>query len=124
LEKACRDCERVLPLVEFHVWKLARDGRASYCRPCSSVRDQRRRAARRAELDAIKLARGCTDCGYNVHPAALQFDHLPGTEKRFDIGKSGIGVSRAKRDAEIAKCEVVCANCHAIRTAERRVVVE
>ena len=61
---------------------------------------------------------GCVDCGYNEHPAALDFDHMPGTEKLFNIGQEK---HRALDQllAEIAKCELVCANCHRIRTVSR-----
>jgi hypothetical protein len=73
---------------------------------------------RLAAVAAIKLERGCADCGYRGHPAALQFDHLPGAVKL-----NAVATMRRRRWevvlAEIAKCEVVCANCHAIRTAER-----
>jgi hypothetical protein len=71
-----------------------------------------------ARLSAIKLERGCTDCGYNAHPAALDFDHLPGTTKLSTVSR--LSTRNWERvAAEIAKCEVVCANCHRIRTVER-----
>lgn len=73
------------------------------------------RAERLPWVSAIKLERGCIDCGYREHPAALQFDHRDPKTKRFSIAK---GLTRSKRAilAEIAKCEVRCANCHAIRS--------
>jgi hypothetical protein len=50
----------------------------------------------------------------------MAFDHLPGSSKRLEIAnlvrRGSIGVARS----EIAKCEVVCANCHAVRTFLRR----
>ena len=69
-------------------------------------------------LQEIKLSRGCVDCGYNFHPAALEFDHLPGAEKLGSVS-SLVSCSRERLLAEIAKCEVVCANCHRVRTARR-----
>lgn len=117
--KRCAACKATFPHSEFHLAKHQKDGRASYCRTCAKEKDNARRAVRRAEIDAYKLARGCTDCGYNKHPSALQFDHLPGTEKLFNIGKEGIVIKRERLYAEIAKCEVVCANCHVIRTVTR-----
>jgi hypothetical protein len=73
----------------------------------------------RAELDRIKLAAGCVDCGYNAHPAALHFDHIDPLTKSFTIAP---GWSRAKHllEAEIAKCEIRCANCHAVRTVTEK----
>lgn len=69
-------------------------------------------------VDAYKLEHGCTDCGYRGHTAALDFDHLPGSVKVRDI-KSGKSFGWVALQEEIAKCEVVCANCHRIRTYER-----
>ena len=57
------------------------------------------------------------DCGYNLHPRALQYDHVRDI-KLFNIS-DGWRYPLSKRMEEIAKCEVVCANCHAIRTSER-----
>jgi hypothetical protein len=73
----------------------------------------------RAYLDGIKLKSGCVDCGYNAHPAALHFDHIDPLAKSFTIAA---GWSRAKHllEAEIAKCEVRCANCHAVRTVTEK----
>jgi hypothetical protein len=68
---------------------------------------------------AYKLEKGCIDCGYRENPVALSFDHLPGTVKVRDI-KSGQQLGWQALLDEIAKCEVVCMNCHVIRTSERR----
>lgn len=74
---------------------------------------------RREALNRLKVRLGCADCGYNEHPAALDFDHRPGTDKCFGIGA---GNRRALADLleEISKCDVVCANCHRIRTWKRK----
>jgi len=70
-------------------------------------------------IDAIKLERGCADCGYNAHAEALDFDHLPGAIKRYEVAQMGRS-GWATIEAEIAKCEVVCSNCHRVRTVRRR----
>lgn len=74
--------------------------------------------ARAAYVMQYKLDRGCADCGYSAHPAALDFDHRPGTTKVRDI-KSGRQLGWQALMDEIAKCDVVCANCHRIRTVNR-----
>ena len=58
----------------------------------------------------------CVDCGES-DPVVLEFDHLG--DKKFGIA-DGIR-NRNWQDVldEIAKCEVVCANCHRRRTAKR-----
>jgi hypothetical protein len=56
----------------------------------------------------------CADCGFCFHPAAMQFHHVRG-KKSFTIGSRIKSVSRGALEAEIAKCVLLCANCHAIR---------
>ena len=62
----------------------------------------------------------CTDCGYK-DSRVFEFDHLPGFEKKFEIGKAVSGSTRSWKLilTEIEKCEVVCANCHRIRSMTR-----
>lgn len=72
--------------------------------------------ARKTKLNEIKLAAGCKDCGYNRHPAALHFDHVRG-KKSFVIA-TRLGYSWEAILKEISKCEIRCANCHAIRHAK------
>jgi hypothetical protein len=51
-------------------------------------------------------------------PEAMQWDHLPGTDKRGDVSTLR-GLSKQAVLDEIAKCELVCANCHVMRTFHR-----
>lgn len=69
---------------------------------------------------ALKADKPCVDCGGVFHPAAMAWDHLPGAEKVGDISTLARRSSRERILAEISKCELVCANCHAVRTFERR----
>jgi hypothetical protein len=62
--------------------------------------------------------RPCADCGKQYPPYVMQFDHLDGSTKAFNLSQSH-GKPRAAVLEEIAKCEIVCANCHAARTYER-----
>lgn len=59
----------------------------------------------------IKKNGSCADCGIKDW-RVLDFDHLPEYEKSFTIGSTIRYRSIAALDAEIAKCELVCANCH------------
>jgi len=79
-----------------------------------------KRKERKEYIDTLKLSMGCVDCGYKKHPEALQFDHLPGLPKNFEISKSVLKPLDEVLE-EIKKCQVVCACCHAIRTQKRRV---
>lgn len=95
------------------------------CNRCLYVKYTRPHAEKKLdEIRSYKLARGCADCGYADHPAALEFDHLPGMVKSFNIGEKVGTYSLSRIMEELEKCEVVCANCHAIRTEARRIRVE
>lgn len=56
----------------------------------------------------------CVDCG-ETDPLVLEFDHL--RDKCFNIGTGLRTYTWHAIVDEIAKCEVVCANCHRRRTA-------
>ena len=49
----------------------------------------------------------------------MDFDHRDGEVKLFDVSKGMLSLGRAKVLAETAKCDIICANCHRIRTATR-----
>lgn len=84
-----------------------------------SLRERRRADRHRDALRQIKIEKGCTDCGYRENHAALEFDHLDGNQKINNVS-SMIYLSWVRILSELEKCEVVCANCHAIRTQERK----
>lgn len=135
--KRCNDCRYRKPLSEFNKNAARKDGLQSVCRPCQQARyrdyyhsdggRERDRlrvknsadiAAKRAMVSDLKRA-PCTDCGVSYPPYVMDFDHL-GEDKTGEIGANihRWGVKRIRR--EIAKCELVCSNCHRIRTHERR----
>ncbi len=70
-------------------------------------------------IQDYKVTHGCVDCGYNAHPHALEFDHIPERGKKKFLISHGAGRKIEKVLAEIAKCDLVCANCHRVRTAQR-----
>lgn len=61
----------------------------------------------------------CQDCKNSYPYYVMQFDHL--SDKSFTIAQLNRISSMKRLLEEIAKCEVVCANCHAERTHRRRV---
>jgi hypothetical protein len=73
----------------------------------------------KAEYQEIKKGLRCERCGYNQHPAALQFHHKNPAEKEFILSRAmHVSVKRIRN--EIAKCEVLCANCHLIHHWKER----
>lgn len=70
---------------------------------------------RRRELREYKAQQGCMDCGFN-NPLALDFDHRVREEKFMGVSQMVHRYSMERIWQEVAKCDVVCRNCHAIRT--------
>lgn len=61
----------------------------------------------------------CADCKQTFIPWAMDFDHIS-NDKEFTIAQAASrGLMPSRVAAEIAKCEVVCATCHRIRTYNR-----
>ena len=60
----------------------------------------------------------CKDCGCCFPPCAMDFDHRPGEKKLSTVSQLS-NSSRVKMLDEIIKCDVVCANCHRVRTQRR-----
>ena len=68
-------------------------------------------------INNYKIKLGCAKCGYNKHPAALDFSHRNPKEKQFNIS-AGRFYSMEKLTKEIEKCDILCANCHREKTAD------
>ena len=73
----------------------------------------KRRAINRAWLFNLKT-KPCVDCGKCFHPCAMDFDHVR-DNKATDVSRLMDRNRKVILD-EIAKCDLVCANCHRLRT--------
>lgn len=86
-----------------------------------AVECNRRRRVKSRDFVRAAKAKPCTDCGAVYPYYVMQFDHLDPSTKLFNIGTYvGQNYSIPEIAAEIEKCELVCANCHAERTHQRR----
>lgn len=99
---------------------------SSWCKACKKAHHQtyyqntkddqnhKRNLRRREVIEWIRdHKKGCSRCP-ETHPACLQFHHRDPAEKEFNIGEAiRLGWSVERIEAEIAKCDVLCANCHA-----------
>ena len=82
------------------------------------------RKRNRKFIAEYKQAKGCSRCGYNDHPHALELHHTDATQKESQVSRLSslhYSIERIKKEAD--KCEVVCANCHRIIHHELRSVV-
>lgn len=131
--KICNMCLHTKEDSEFYIFRPK--GKSPYldskCKECK--RAQRKtpeakaqRVIRRAKYDTMTreevfaLKSGpCVDCKQSYHPCVMDFDHvLPG--KVQSLAKMVGRYSKAAILEEIAKCELVCSNCHRVRTWNRR----
>jgi hypothetical protein len=81
-------------------------------RDAEVVRVRRRQAATTSYLRELRL-RPCADCRGTFAACQLDFDHRDPREKSFGMmsGRAQL-MSRSRLESEIAKCDIVCANCH------------
>jgi len=89
----------------------------------ADLENQKRRSReskerRRKEIQELKKV-PCADCNQTYPTYVMTFDHVRG-KKSFTIGDRAGSYSTERMLEEIAKCDVVCSNCHAIRTHERQ----
>lgn len=126
--KRCCSCGAIKPMTEFNRRSKAKDGRQSSCRACNQAyhfrnwdrhmaqiraRTKRRQEATKAFVLEYLRDHPCVDCG-ETDLVVLEFDHL-----RDNVSRLVATAELWRVVEEIAKCEVVCANCHRRRTARR-----
>lgn len=106
----CRDCRRAYGRKHYL------QNRQRYIEQAAALK-RRARLERTAYLLEYFRFNPCVDCG-ETDPVVLEFDHLG--DKSFTVTQ-GLAERRWQSILdEIAKCEVVCANCHRRRTSSRR----
>lgn len=109
------------------------DGLAGYCKDCHKKycknhynnnkslyykRNKIRILKLKSFIESCKVGKKCLDCDISYPPYVMDFDHLK--DKKYNIAEmyqKGLGVEKIKE--EIEKCELVCSNCHRIRTHKR-----
>ena len=126
--KICSRCKKPREWSAFTKNKSRKDGLNSACREChkewrDNHYDKNReyyRAKAKRERKKVKQIitdakkRPCTDCGIQYPPYVMDFDHL--RDKKFNISGAAGRAGPVSILEELAKCEVVCANCHRERT--------
>jgi hypothetical protein len=138
-EQRCSSCRIVKPADQFHKNKTTKSGLQCECKRCIYTRlntDEERAKRRKYQKDYRKRnpeyaekqrrqslkyqanmkemrrhvkAKGCMICGYSQCLSAIEFHHIDGKRKETQVS---LATSPQKLRAEMAKCVVVCANCH------------
>lgn len=134
--KRCTKCKLEKPQDDFPSLRKASDGKALWCRSCfhqnwkaryytnhALYKQKHTESRNRLRLEKARkvyeylMTHPCTDCGES-DPVVLEFDHKDGCEKTNAIAQL-VADNRSWKNilAEIAKCDVRCANCHRRKTA-------
>ena len=136
--KICTLCKQERDAEHDFNWKDRNRGvRHSRCKFCQSQLSKDHYEKNKQAYSARARARGsiiipenrkrlieylmhhpCVDCGH-TDVRVLDFDHVRGKKLRHISQMINIACSWATIEAEIAKCEVRCANCHRIKTGEK-----
>lgn len=138
MTKNCPQCKIAYPLMNFYNNKASHDGLSAYCKSCAKEKAyawrkvnkaykvkyrldyNRLRVARLQALVNVHKSKPCADCGASFPPVCMDFDHMPGFEKCGNVSSMIHNFRPIEEiEAEISKCELVCANCHRVRTILR-----
>jgi len=71
------------------------------------------------DIHLYKESHGCFDCKNKFPHYVLEFDHKPEYDKIDVVYRVLRTYGPEAAWAEVAKCDVVCSNCHKIRTYMR-----
>lgn len=126
--KLCSTCRHVKPIAEFNKKSSTKDGLERYCKECHRARNRRHyQANKQAYVDTAvkwqnekrqwwaeyKQTLSCSVCGENRY-WCLDFHHSDPSEKENTVSQMVTqNASRERILEEVAKCVVVCRNCHA-----------
>lgn len=131
----CTTCQEEKDASAFTASFLKR--KSKICRDCKAEYNRRwyeenkaahmrnvRRTAKRLRDQAMRFvherkSQPCADCKRRFPPVAMDFDHVRGTKFEIVSKLTGRLFSIKRLLEEVEKCDVVCANCHRIRTAKR-----
>ncbi len=138
MKKICPGCGEERDIEEDFRWRDKHRGiRQTRCKHCQSqVSKQHYKDNKQSYIDRARTrevlviednqkrlvdylhSHPCVDCG-QTDIRVLEFDHIHGNKSNNIARMVGEGFSWSTIEAEIAKCEVRCANCHRIKTNER-----
>lgn len=88
------------------------------CKPCSRQRLKNYRSKIRKIVNRWKEIKGCSWCGFKGKHFQLDLDHIDKTTKANKGNSRAFepSWSKVRVKVELAKCQVLCKNCHALKT--------
>lgn len=124
--KTCTKCSVEQPIDQFSFQNQAIGKRCARCKSCMAdtikehyEKNKKRRQRVTAKVVRLKSITPCMDCQKTYPYYVMDFDHRDGKKKIDGISRLIRSESLSVVMSEIAKCDIVCANCHRIRTMTR-----
>lgn len=109
-EKQCSKCKKLLPLTEFY--SRGNGKYRSECKECHKNYVKDKYQERKQKVNEIKSQCECQKCG-ETRTYVLDFHHIDPSIKDMSIARMTSNNNHMdKIEEEIAKCIVLCANCH------------
>ena len=134
--KTCIGCKEDKTIDKFDRQVKNKPARRHTCRLCRNAdwvkyyqsnpefrehnikRNQCSRDRKNHFINEYKLTHPCIKCG-EEDPMVLEFDHRDRGTKSFNIAHGAARKSLRLIEEEMAKCDVMCANCHRRKTAKQ-----
>lgn len=117
--RKCKICLKIKPLEDFPKdCGTKNDYRRHQCSPCYAKKTYTRYMKQKEWLYELKATYSCARCG-NADFRVLEFHHADPSIKETEVSNA-LYWSKDKINAEIAKCEVLCVNCHRSHHARER----
>lgn len=121
--KECKECSKLMNKKQRQNSIKYKDRTPEYKKKISesNCKTNKNSATRNKKIVNLLKDKPCKDCGNKFPPYCMDFDHLPQYKKYKHVSTLvNRGFILEKILEEIEKCELVCANCHRIRTFSRK----
>lgn len=118
--KNCKSCHYNAVGVARYISPERKEAYLAYQKDYRAEKRPAKHADRLSKLDELKT-KPCGDCHSSFPPECMDFDHIDRKTKKFSISQAvGSGNNWKSILEEIAKCRLICANCHRIRTVRQQ----
>lgn len=109
--KKCRKCLEQKEISDYPKTGSRHDGSQKYSPDCKNCYRARRNEKFRQRLQGIIGEITCVNCGYSKCFGAIEFHHID-PESKSKCVKTMTNRPEEELKEELAKCVMVCANCH------------